>query len=348
MTNNEYRILNYIDHIEARHTFPFFVEWHLTNRCNCRCDFCINNYFNKGRQEEPSVEGLLSICSQLIDNRIKAVLISGGGEPTLVPALPLLLSILKKNGIAVGLISNGYFLRDRSAIQAIIPVVSWIRISVDAGTDQTYTSTKKCNPERTLAALLDRLCTVKEEYGINPGIGYLITKCNYHEIDTFISETQQRGLDNYRFRFAIPFAQEEYLTDEELLVVTHQVSAVLTGEPASTITQGIIKSRENIYKNPTKGKCWCCRIALSISAYGDVAPCCQCNYVNKHVMGNVFSTPLIDIWNNRIYKQFRETGICSVEIPCKWNPLNVTYSRYISGEISPREVDIHQRNLFFI
>lgn len=86
------------------------VEWKIHNVCNFDCSFCGDE--NKiGTERWHPIEKYKLVVKKLMDqaekeNKFIWFQITGG-EPTLYPKLPELLSYIKENGHKVGIISNG-------------------------------------------------------------------------------------------------------------------------------------------------------------------------------------------------------------------------------------------------
>ena len=56
---------------------------------------------------------------------------------------------------------------------------------------------------------------------------------------------------------------------------------------------------------PLSTPCFIPRSVMVITLKGNVVPCYE-DFFQKHVMGNVFESSLLDIWNSEKYVQFRE------------------------------------------
>lgn len=97
--------------------------------CPWRCVYCHNPHLIPCRNTEEipfeQVESFLEIRRGLLD----AVVFSGG-EPTLQPALPEVLEVVKKMGFKIGLHTNGAF-PDR--LKLALPWVDWV--AIDAKTN---------------------------------------------------------------------------------------------------------------------------------------------------------------------------------------------------------------------
>lgn len=79
---------------------------------------------------------LMSLGVELIEAGVRAVVLIGGGEPLMHPAIGDLIAVLGGAGVQVGLTTNGTLL-DRY-MQPIAVHTAWTRVSVDAASQETY------------------------------------------------------------------------------------------------------------------------------------------------------------------------------------------------------------------
>lgn len=114
---------------------PLVVEWDTTEACNLACPGCISedlvcngNSFSRDR--------LLEIASELYYIGVKAVVLIGGGEPLIHPAVGELIEYLGEHDINIGITTNGCFIPNH--LKTIAEYVSWTRVSMDASTPETF------------------------------------------------------------------------------------------------------------------------------------------------------------------------------------------------------------------
>lgn len=108
-------------------TAPITIEIHPTNLCNLSCSFCA--YKNKKCEHLGNAE-FRKIIDHILKSQTKAVIFSGGGEPTMHVLLPSLIKILHDNNKEVGLITNGTQLDITKNKEYLL--CKWIRISLNA------------------------------------------------------------------------------------------------------------------------------------------------------------------------------------------------------------------------
>lgn len=105
----------------------------------------------------------------------KAVQFQGGGEPTVHEDHLEIIGYAQSLGLETGLVTNGVRLKDHEVFRNL----DWLRISLDAGTEETYEKIReskawsKVVKNLSLAASFDKPLT---------GAGFVVTRENYREI----------------------------------------------------------------------------------------------------------------------------------------------------------------------
>jgi MoaA/NifB/PqqE/SkfB family radical SAM enzyme len=127
---------------------PFVVELDPTSQCNLACPDCISGEL-LNKDEIPTTR-LLSLVDEIIDAGVKAVILIGGGEPMMHPAIGEVIRRLGEAKVKIGITTNGLFLKKYLEITA--EYASWVRVSMDAGSSETF---NKIRPSRTGKSLFD-------------------------------------------------------------------------------------------------------------------------------------------------------------------------------------------------
>ena len=116
--------------VDSNFIYPAHVQLCPTNICNLDCSFCSC----KNRDKSLSIP--FSILKNAIDVLrklgMRAVTITGGGEPCCYPDIKKLLLYLQANNIEIGLVSNGLLLHK---IVDMVDVTAWCRVSVSDDRD---------------------------------------------------------------------------------------------------------------------------------------------------------------------------------------------------------------------
>jgi MoaA/NifB/PqqE/SkfB family radical SAM enzyme len=113
---------------------PAVVELDPTSFCDLACPECVSGpLLQQGRFD---ADRLLTLGTELIDASVRAVILIGGGEPLMHPAIGELITQLGSAGISIGLTTNGTQIS--RYLGPISKYVAWTRVSVDAAKSDTY------------------------------------------------------------------------------------------------------------------------------------------------------------------------------------------------------------------
>ena len=139
---------------------PFVVELDPTSMCNLACPDCISgSLLNK---DQISTKRLLSLTDEMIDAGVKAVILIGGGEPMMHPAIGDVINRLGRANIKIGITTNGLYLK--KYIDEISQYASWVRVSMDAGSEETF---KRIRPSKIGKSLFKSAIKNMEAYAKN-------------------------------------------------------------------------------------------------------------------------------------------------------------------------------------
>lgn len=159
---------------------PVYVEISPVGFCNNQCVFCGVDFAmdNKSRLET----GIL--CERLREMGrlgVRSVMFAGEGEPLLHEDIGLFIRTAKESGIDVSLTTNGNS-GNTVLWEAVLPYLTWIRFSVDAGTPQVYSKVhgvKESFFARTISNI-NEVVRIKKQFKlpVTVGVQYLIVEEN--------------------------------------------------------------------------------------------------------------------------------------------------------------------------
>lgn len=105
-----------------------------------------------------------------------------GGEPTMVPYLPELLTIAKEHNRTTSIITNGYRLTE-AYIRSLVGLLDWVTISIDSSNPETHKKLGrgfKGDTPLTNEFYLDA-CRLVKKYGMKLKISTVVNSLNYDE-----------------------------------------------------------------------------------------------------------------------------------------------------------------------
>lgn len=139
---------------------PFVVELDPTSMCNLACPDCISgSLLNKDEIPSPR---LLALTDEMIEAGVKAVILIGGGEPMMHTAISQVIERLGKAGVKIGITTNGLFLKKYLDVTAQFS--SWVRVSMDAGSEETF---NRIRPSRTGKSLFSTVIRNMELFALH-------------------------------------------------------------------------------------------------------------------------------------------------------------------------------------
>ena len=129
---------------------PLVLNWHITEACNYRCQYCYASWNTATCQRElihdPERTTLLlaelyrffrpgnrnnPLANQMAWDSVRLNI--AGGEPLLhAGKLPFIVSQARDLGFEVSLISNGSYLHDELLLNQLAPELTWLGISIDS------------------------------------------------------------------------------------------------------------------------------------------------------------------------------------------------------------------------
>lgn len=208
---NSLKILAHADRLRqiAAGRMPFPVDWHIypSNICNHSCNFCM--FRQNGEQFDHAVQLPRFLLLKAVDDaaRTGAVLthFSGGGEPLInkhtLPAMERAAEL----GLSVALSTNGSLLSPEVA-----RVVEFIRVSLNAGTEEQHNRTNHANDSHSDWERILR--NVEAAAGVKRrdlGLAFVVDQYNWRDILPFCRVASEVGADFVHIRPGFFYDEQE-------------------------------------------------------------------------------------------------------------------------------------------
>ena len=287
---------------ETRVITPLYIEVSPVSYCNHKCIFCGIDF---------AMEKAVKLDSRIFRQRlgemgklgVRSIMYAGEGEPLLHKDFPAFVEVTKKSGIDVAVTTNGTK-GTYSCWKDILPYLSWIKFSVDAGTSRVYSKVHGV-PEsffdKTLKSISD-VIKVKRDYKLDVTIGvqFLVIEENIDDIRNAIELFSQMDIDYFLLK---PYSlHPQMLKKRDSIYTKEKINFIqdLIDEFLGKIKIDIVFRRDSMEKYMSKDKCYNHCRALPFWGYitskGDFYTCSVYIGDEKFKAGNIYEKDMKDIF----------------------------------------------------
>lgn len=198
---DSHKLIYHVDRVsrwlQGKNTYPIYLEVAPSGSCNHRCVYCGLDFMCYAPQflDTGKFQARLSEMASL---GVKSIMYAGEGEPLLHPHFAGIVEYTKKCGIDVAITTNGVLLGEELA-KRILPHVTWIKVSADAATPQTYARIHRARKQdfNTMIENLSRAASIrkKKKYACTLGMQMVLLPENYKEAVALAKKAKAIGMD---------------------------------------------------------------------------------------------------------------------------------------------------------
>ena len=310
--------------LQGDNVYPILVEFDLTNRCNHKCDFCTFDYI----KDRSTID--MTIVTKTLDEfskyGVKAINWTGGGEPLLHKDFSKIVTYANSLGIDQGLFTNGSLLNKENS-EAILKTHSWIRISIDAGTKETYKNIRKVDDFDLVLNKIQELITLKKKMNSTTsiGIGFVITPENFIEMWDFAKLIRTLYVDYGQYKPCIKnFNSKEQIDSNwwynDIIPILEDICRCT---PKAVVN--FYKLNDLIESNFDKKykECYGHIFCPCIGATGDVWVCTHLRGIDGYSFGNLNEQSFEEIWtSSKRQEVIKKINLDICQFCCKNNEIN--------------------------
>lgn len=279
-----------------------------TDRCNLRCNMCIqhslNRTFNYPYYHQPCEDLSFNIFKKIVDKfrHSRQIFLSGVGEPFLNKDIFDMIKYGNMCNKKVIVTTNGTILHDKID-RIILSPLSSIEISLDAHNASAYYKMRGAS-KRIFDTVLENIIGLVENRnnsGLNIGLSYVCTKSNYKYIPDMVKLAEDLGVDELGFQNLIPSNMQGFTADQCLYEDDNDVCEVILSvdEPKSKL---VVYMPILLQRTVTERLCKSHFNSLFVDAKGNVSGCARV-MTPKEEYGNVFKEQ--DVWNDSYFRRMR-------------------------------------------
>lgn len=279
-------------------------------------------------------EKVIEILDDCKEMGVKATQYTGGGEPTVHPQHREIFQASIDRGLDLALVSNGSIFRKADAAAAstveLLLQAKWVRFSMDAGTRETYASTRRINPamfdqfQRNVQSLAEaRAVSPSSELVI--GIGFVVNNENWREAVAAAKIARELGADNIRISAVFNPDDDAYFADfhAEAAAICREAESLST--PTFQVINRFGDRLQDLHdKHPDYHFCGYQHFNTLIGGDLTVWRCCNTAYNPIGELGSIKHRRFKDFWRSQELAEkmnkFSATGCPR----CMFNKINKT------------------------
>ncbi|HUJ19039.1 MAG TPA: radical SAM protein [Nitrospirota bacterium] len=285
--------------------FEFFLQWHLTEKCNLWCRHCYQGERSADEMPLPEITRAIAEASDMIREWSDTYGISfrpsmniTGGEPFLRHDLFDVLKEAKNRGFELFLLTNGTLV-DRARAEALAGLgVDGVQVSME-GPEDVHDAIRGAGSFAASAAGVERLV----DCGIPVTLNVTLSRLNADHMKKLIAYGSHAGVRRIGFSRLVPSGRgrtmvSEMLTREELAplyssLLSRELAGVeiVTGDPVAAQ----LRKRDRVSGDAgdtIAGGCAAGLAGLTIQSNGNILPCRRLPLS----LGNIRRDSLREVW----------------------------------------------------
>lgn len=318
---------------ERRLIPPIYIEISPVAFCNHKCLFCGIDFAMQNKIQLET-ETFCKRLQEMGESGVRSIMFAGEGEPLLHKDIAKLVKTAHNSGIDISVTTNGS-IENYELWKEILPHLTWIRFSVDAGTSKIYAkvhNVPKAFFDRTINNIKESI-KIKKNHNLDVTIGvqFLIIEENLDDIKNAIMLFSGLGVDYISLK---PYSLHPQMINKKDVVYSEETIEYiqdLVNKYKEKAKMQIIFRKDAMVKYMNKDKKFIHCRALPfwgyISSKGDFYACSVFINDEKFKVGNIYNEDMQSIMfgnlrKNSILYGERKLNIDECRLNCRMARVN--------------------------
>lgn len=286
-------------------SYPIFVGWDLTYRCNLSCVHCMFGYNKASKNEEMDTASICEILEDFAKNKVVSVQFAGG-EPLLRRDICTILKCATDLGLITTIATNGMLCDKNTSLLLKRTHINSMQISLD-GLEHEH---ELIRGNGTFIKTVNGIKNIINE-GIPVSVAVLVNKANYLGMDSIIDYLASLGVSAVRLQFLLLAGKARDYKNRlyvEPALIREAVQIALNNDYVKKKKIQLIlpcyypkQNEEQFLQNDFSessflvNSCGAGTTNINIDPYGNVSACGILTD-EQWFLGNLNKTSLKDIW----------------------------------------------------
>jgi GTP 3',8-cyclase len=280
---------------------PVYVEISPVSYCNHKCIFCGLD-FAQDFQRSLDTDTLSARIIEMSGLGVKSIMFAGEGEPLLHKGLAEWVETANRNNIDVSITTNGNP-GTLKLWERLIPYLSWLRFSVDAGSPEVYAKVHGVSTnafEKSLESINNAIAVRNSNHNCTIGVQYLMIRDNLSDIENALKLFTEMGVDYIALK---PYSEHPQMLNKSGFNYSEtdiaRVQEIVESFRAKSGKTRIIfrKAATDVYATGRKGFSHCYALPFwgYISSRGDFHTCSVFLDDERFKVGNIYDQDMKSI-----------------------------------------------------
>lgn len=300
MINNKKALMNLDRYYGDRK--PVTADIFLNDFCNNKCPYCTYARYGERNGESMRYDDFVKYAGILIDNGVKGIILTGGGEPMISKDFDRICGWLETNHIQYGVNTNF------NVLKYIQP--KYLKISLDAYDRESYIERRGVDAYDTVIFNIKCYLKWKKTNNVSTTVGLQAVADTLEHAQKFYEANKGLEVDYFNIR-PMESTLSAYYRDSEK--ETERQAIVEWLEKMKLVDERICVNYKWYETKHRFNKCHASFMQIALNQRGEVMYCCHKPY---EIIGHITDA---DIWEK---KEKAITDISRCDVPCRMSAPN--------------------------